>query len=119
MYRRFPSILVTFVLVLSLATVSSLAQSGRGRQLRIQQTLRGESAAPVVAEVSEIPRIDAGLSKASPMEIRRNRGLIYNDAAANEKKDDGEYHMTKGDKRAGWILLGALVLITVATIASD
>jgi hypothetical protein len=72
-----------------------------------------------VVEVSEIPRTDAGLSKAAPMELRRNRGLIYNDAAANQKKNDDDYHMTKGDKRAGWILLGMLVLITVATIASD
>ena len=119
MYRRFPSVLVTFALVLSLATVSSLAQSGRGRQLRIQQSLRGEPAAAVVAEASEIPRIAAGLSKAGPMELRRNGGLIYNDAAANQKKNDDDYHMTKGDKRAGWILLGMLVLITVATIASD
>jgi len=53
------------------------------------------------------------------MELRRNGGLIYDDAAANQKKNDDDYHMTKGDKRAGWILLGMLVLITVATIASD
>lgn len=87
MCRRCPSVLVALVLVDSLATVPALAQSGRGRRLRIQQTLSGESVAPVVAEISEVQRINGGLSKPSPVGIRRKRDLIYNDAAANRKKE--------------------------------
>jgi len=45
--------------------------------------------------------------------------LIYNGAASHQKKDDREYHMTKGDKRAGWILLGLVVLAAIGAIAGD
>jgi hypothetical protein len=45
--------------------------------------------------------------------------LIYNDAAANQKKDDGEYHMTRADKTAGWILLGFLVLEVAIIVSQD
>jgi hypothetical protein len=48
---------------------------------------------------------------------RRSR-LIYNDAATNQQKDDEDDHPNRADKRAGWILLGLLVLSTIA-MASD
>ena len=75
-----------------------------------------ESVQPTAAEADQ--KTDRGLADAPLVLSRRTKGLIYNDAAANQKKDDGEYHMTRADKRAGWILLGLLVL-EVAIIASQ
>ncbi|MGH9874285.1 MAG: hypothetical protein ACRD9S_17675 [Pyrinomonadaceae bacterium] len=118
MFRGF-SIATTLILLVAATTVSSQAQSGRGRQLRLQGLLREEAAAPTPPNVQEDRRIDSGFSKPAALEIRRNGALIYNDAASNQKKDDGEYHMTKGDKRAGWILLGLLVLGGIGQIAQE
>src|SRR5882724_7784611 len=116
MFRRCPIVLVTLTLVVAAATVTSMAQSGRGRQLRIQGALRWESDELSVAEVQDDRKPEPGFSGPLPVETRRSTALIYNDAASNQKKDDGEYHMTKGDKRAGWILLGLGVLATISMI---
>lgn len=122
MFQRYSIVLLTLVLVIASAAVTSEAQSGRGRQLRIQGTLRSESVAPEAtsAPVDQKidPKTDRSSSDSPPVLSRRTKGLIYNDAAANQKKDDGEYHMTRADKRAGWILLGFLIL-EVAIIASQ
>ena len=118
MYRRCSSVLVSLALILA-TSASAMAQSGRGRQLRIQQTLRGEVVAPPVAEAQPARRSDPIAPATATGETRRNSALIYHDASSNQKKDSGEYHMTKGDKRAGWILLGVLVLGVVVMIAND
>jgi outer membrane lipoprotein-sorting protein len=119
MFRRCFIVLFTLVLVVASTTVTSMAQSGRGRQLRIQGALRSESVAPAAAEVQDDQKLASGFSNTSAMTIRRTRGLIYADAAANQKKDDGEYHMTRADKRAGWILLGFLVLEAAILVHQD
>jgi hypothetical protein len=119
MFAKYSIVLVTLILVFAAATVPSMAQSGRGRQLRIQGTLRGESVLPPAAETQDQQKIDPVFSGTSPKETRRSGVLIYNDAAANQKKDDGEYHMTRADKRAGWILLGLAVLETISMISQD
>ena len=118
MFRRYSAVLVTLVLLIATTAVSSRAQSGRGRQLRIQGTLRNGSVAPAATEAETDQRTGGGSSEAPLVLSRRTKGLIYNDATANQKKDDGEYHMTKADKRAGWILLGVFVF-WAAIIASD
>ena len=119
MFRRYSIVLVTLVLLLASAAVTSKAQSGRGRQLRIQETLRAQSVATEATEARVDQKTERGLSESPLVLSRRTKGLIYNDAAANEKKDDGEYRMTKGDKRAGWILLGFLVLQAAIIISQD
>ena len=118
MYRR-TSVAISLALILALAAVPAMAQSGRGRQLRIQQMLPGQAevATPATAEVQPASRETSTGSAATKMPIR-NSTLIYSDASSDQKKDNGEYHMTKGDKRAGWILLGLLVLNAV-TIMQD
>ena len=118
MFRRYSMVPVVLVLVIASAAVTSTAQSGRGRQLRIQGTLRSKSVAPEPTEAEADQKTDRGFADAPLVLSRRTKGLIYNDAAANQKKDDGEYHMTRADKRAGWILLGFLVL-EVAIMASQ
>jgi hypothetical protein len=118
MFRGF-SIAVAIILLVAATTVSSQAQSGRGRQLRLQGLLRSESVAPTATNIQGDRKIDPGFSRPAAIEVRRGGALIYNDAASNQKKDDGEYHMTKGDKRAGWILLGLLVFYAIGTIAGD
>jgi hypothetical protein len=109
MFRRYSAVVVVLVLVLASTTVTSKAQSGRGRQLRIQGSLRSESVAPEPAQAETDQKSDRGSSGSPVLLSRRTKGLIYNDAKANQKKDDGEYHMTRADKRAGWILLGLFV----------
>jgi hypothetical protein len=118
MFRRYSIVPVVLVLVIASAAVTSKAQSGRGRQLRIQGVLHSESVAPEPTEAEADQKTACGFADAQLVLSRRTKGLIYNDAAANQNKDDGEYHMTRADKRAGWILLGFLVL-EVAIIASQ
>jgi hypothetical protein len=118
MFRRYSIVPVVLVLVISSAAVTSKAQSGRGRQLRIQGILRGESV-PESTEAQADLKTDRGSSDSPVVLSRRTKGLIYNDAAANQKKDDGEYHMTRADKRAGWILLGFLVLEVAIIVSQD
>jgi len=118
MFRRYSAVFVALVLVVASAAIPSQAQSGRGRQLRIQATLRRESVAPEATEMLVDQKAEGGSSIGSPILSRRTKALIYNDASANQKKDDGEYHMTRADKRAGWILLGVLIL-EMAIIASQ
>ncbi|HEX9421843.1 MAG TPA: hypothetical protein VF899_01275 [Pyrinomonadaceae bacterium] len=108
----------TLVLVVATATVS-LAQSGRGRQLRIQGAFRGESVVPLVADVEDDRKIDPRFSEPSPAETRSSTALIYKEAPSKQKKDNGENHMTKADKRAGWILLGLLVLAGISVVSQD
>jgi hypothetical protein len=119
MRRKLPIILFTLVLFAAAAPVSLRAQSGRGRQLRIQATLRGEPVAPAAVEVPDERISQPGRSTPLQAATGRRAGLIYNDAAANQKNDDGEYHMTRGDKTAGWILLGAVVLATIVILSQD
>jgi|SRR6185437_15124591 len=118
MFRRYSAVLVTLALLIATSAVSSQAQSGRGRQLRIQETLRSGSLAPEATKAETDQKTAGGSSEAPLVLSRRTKGLIYNDATANQKKDDGDYHMTRADKRAGWILLGVFVF-WAAIIASD
>jgi len=118
MYRRL-SVPISLTLILAISAVSAMAQSGRGRQLRIQQMLpdQNEVATPATAEIQPASSETGTASALTKMPVR-NSTLIYNDAASVQKKDNGDYHMTKGDKRAGWILLGVLTLVTVSLIAN-
>ena len=118
MFRRCFIVLVTLVSLVASTTVTSMAQSGRGRQLRIQGTLRSEPITPVVTDVQDDQKVKTGFSDSSAVATRRTRGLIYADAAADQKDDD-EYHMTRADKRAGWILLGFFVLETIILVNQD
>ena len=119
MFRRYSIVLVVLVLVIASAAVTSKAQSGRGRQLRIQGTLRSKLVAPEAIAAQVPQKTDRGFSDSPLVLSRRTKGLIYNDAAANQKKDDGEYHMTRADKRAGWILLGLFVLWGAIIVSED
>ena len=62
MFRRYSIVPVVLVLVIASAAVTSTAQSGRGRQLRIQGILRGESVAPESTEAQADLRTDRGSS---------------------------------------------------------
>jgi hypothetical protein len=119
MFRRYSIVLFTLVLVIASAAVTSKAQSGRGRQLRIQGTLHSESVAPEATEAQPDQKANRSSSDSAPALSRRTKGLIYQDAAANQKKDDGDYHVTRADKRAGWILLGFLILEVAIIVNQD
>jgi hypothetical protein len=119
MFRRYSIVLFTLILVIASAAVTSKAQSGRGRQLRVQRTLHSESVAPVATAAPADQKTDPGFSDSPLLLSRRTRGLIYQDAAADQKKDDGDYHMTRADKRAGWILLGFLILEVAIIVNQD
>jgi hypothetical protein len=107
------------VLVIASTAVTSKAQSGRGRQLRIQRILQSEPVAPDATEAQPDQKADRSFSDSAPALSRRTKGWVYNDAAANQKQDDGEYHMTRADKRAGWILLGLFVLWGAIIVSED
>ena len=119
MSQRYYIVLLTLVLMIASAAVTSKGQSGRGRQLRIQGTLRSEPVAPQAIEAQRDQKADRSPADSPPVLSRRTKGLIYKDAAANQKKDDVEYHMTRADKRAGWILLGFFVLQAAIIISQD
>ena len=119
MFQRYSIVLLTLVLMIASTAAPSQAQSGRGRQLRIQGTLRSESVAPEATEAQPDQKTDRSSSDSPPVLLRRTKGLIYNDATPNQKKDDGEYHMTRADKRAGWILLGLFVFWGAIIVSED
>jgi len=107
MCRRRCIVSVSLVLILVASAVSSLAQSGRGRQLRIQQTLRGEVVEPSAAESNLDLRSARGVAAMSNVETQNTRTPIYQNASRNKAKKSGQCHLT--DRNAGWILLGLLV----------
>jgi hypothetical protein len=119
MFRRYSLVFLALVLVFASAAAPLRAQSVRGLQLRIQRTLRSESDAPDATEEETDQKTDRGFSDAPLVLSRRTKGLIYNDATANQKKDEGEYHMTRADKRAGWILLGLFVFWGAIIVHGD
>ena len=67
MFRRYSIVPVVLVLAIASAAVTSKAQSGRGRQLRIQGTLRSESVAPEATEAQVPQKTDRGFPDA-PLE---------------------------------------------------
>ena len=89
--------LLILILIIATATVS-FAQSGRGRQLRIEKRLHPQTAIAIVPDAPEVSQP----SPSKPIQIKSRM--------INHADDDGLYHMTRADKRAGWILLGVLVL---------
>jgi len=106
MCRRRSIVSVSLVLILAASAVSSLAQSGRGRQLRIQQTLRGE-VVPAAAESKPDLGSARGVTAMSTGETQKTSAAIYQNGSHNKANKNGDYHLT--DKGAGWILLGLLV----------
>ena len=117
MCRRRSIVSVSLVLILTAAAVSSMAQSGRGRQLRIQQTLRGEVVVSSAAEIKPDLRNPPGVTTMSTGETQKSSALIYKHGSRNEAKKSGAYHLT--DRTAGWILLGIFVFETGVLIAND
>ena len=106
MCRRRSIVSVSLVLILAASAVSSMAQSGRGRQLRIQQTLRGEVVMPAAAE----NRPDLGSARGTAMSTvgtQKTGAAIDDNGSRNKANKNGAYHLT--DRNAGWILLGVLV----------
>ena len=104
------------VLLVTICTQFSAAQSGRGRQLRIAARLNGQTSAsdavpgnarPVAGAVSENRS-----SLSGNITNGRNARLIY-------CGDSEEHHPNRADKKAGWILLGVFALFIGAEIAND
>jgi hypothetical protein len=107
MCRRRSIVSVLLVLIMAASGVSSMGQSGRGRQLRIQQTLRGEVVVPSAAESKPDLGSARGDAAMSTGETQKTSAAIHQNGSRNKAKKSGEYHLT--DKNAGWILLGVLV----------
>ena len=114
------AVALTF-LIFAMCAQPADAQSGRGRQLRIAEKLAGEI--PAGAMVENTPKDPAartlqnGFSVSGATRDGRSARLIYRDNAAKTQTND-DYHMTKADKRAGWILLGVLAFFMVVQIAN-
>ena len=104
------------VLLVTICTQFSAAQSGRGRQLRIAERLNGQTSAS--DSIPEDARRLAG-------EVRENRsslsGKITNSRNARliYRDDSAEHHPNRADKKAGWILLGVFAFFTGVMIAND
>ena len=98
MCRRRSIVSVLLVLILAASAFSSLAQSGRGRQLRIQQTLRDDVVMPAVAE----NRPDLGSAPRAAMstgETQKTSAPIHQNGSRNKTNKSGENHLT--DRNAG------------------
>jgi len=110
--------LASGLLVLLLATICtqpSPAQSGRGRQLRIAERLNGQatssSTIPEDRRQAPVAVTENRVSISGNTTKSRNATLIY--------RDNGEgHHPNRADKRAGWILLGFLALFVGVEIAN-
>ena len=105
----------TGLLILLLAIVCTepaAAQSGRGRQLRIAERLNGQASSRAAnPEDSQKPSTTNQNKVSSSGKSSLNSTLIYH--------DNGDYHQTRADKRAGWILLGVLAFYVVLGITTD
>ena len=110
--------LATGLLVLLLATICtqpSSAQSGRGRQLRIAERLNGQTtSSPTIPEDrrrAPVAVTENRVSISGNTTKSRNATLIY--------RDNGEeHHPNRADKKAGWILLGFLAFFVGVEIAN-
>ena len=110
--------LATGLVVLLLATICtqpSPAQSGRGRQLRIAERLNGQttSSSTIPEDRRRAPVADTEnrVSISGNTTKSRNATMIY--------RDNGEeHHPNRADKKAGWILLGFLAFFVGAEIAN-
>lgn len=101
------------------------AQSGRVRQLSYAERIRADASKPLSnTDADSISQAKTGASsKASSATVNSKGGklasLVYNNNMRNQAdQSDGDYHMTKGDRTAGYILLGLVVVYTIITIAS-
>jgi hypothetical protein len=110
--------LATGLLVALLATIctqSSIAQSGRGRQLRIAERLNGQtpSNSTIPGESRQAPSAVTEKDRFSVFgRTTRNSTLIYRDSGE-------EHHPNRADKRAGWIMLGVLAFYVGVLIANS
>lgn len=110
--------LATGLMVLLLATICSQpspAQSGRGRQLRIAERLNEQTtSSPTIPEGTRrapVADTENRISISGNTTKSRNATLIY--------RDNGEeHHPNRADKKAGWILLGFLAFFVGAEIAN-
>jgi hypothetical protein len=122
------------VAILALVVTPAFAQSGRGRQLQIMQQLNPEPSVQTAEEtggntnVSDVTGVLTNPKNSSPVrginlppvQDPRSIALIYNNNAANQpNKKSGDYHVTKGDKIAGWILLGWFAAMAAIEISND
>ena len=107
MSRRSSIVSVSLVLILAASAAPSMAQSGRGRQLRIQQTLRGGVVLPSAAESEPDLGSARGGAAMSTGESQKTSAAVYGSGSRSKANKSGDYHLT--DKGAGWILLGVLV----------
>jgi len=106
MCRRRSIVSVSLVLILAASAVSSMGQSGRGRQLRIQQTLRGEVVMPAAESKPDLGSAP-GAAEMSTAETQKASAPVCQNRSRNKTNKSGENHLT--DRNAGWILLGVLV----------
>jgi hypothetical protein len=113
MFRRHLSMaLAALVALASCGGGRAYAQSGRCRPARAEGAraggLSGREAKPQagVAEETESGASESAGRGGSNVDVRKlNDGRRAQVVFA----DNGDHHMTKGDKRAGWILLGLLI----------
>ncbi len=108
--------LASRLLVLLLVAICSqpiVAQSGRGRQMRIAERLRGETpgSVPVPEETQTATVRENRFSLSGNIAKSKNARLIYH--------DDTEHHPNRADKKAGWIMLGVLAFWIGVEIAND
>lgn len=113
MTRKHLSTGLPVLLLATICTQPSAAQSGRGRQLRIAERLNGQtpSSATIPEDWRRAPATVTEKRVSISGNTTRNATLIY--------RDNGEeHHPNRADKRAGWILLGFFAFFVTAEIAN-
>jgi hypothetical protein len=108
--KHLANALLAFLLVTT-CTQPSAAQSGRGRQLRIAERLKGKTSVSVSVPQDAAAVGDNRFSVPGNITNCRNARLIYSN-------DSEEHHPNRADKKAGWILLGVFAFFIGAEIAN-
>jgi hypothetical protein len=114
MSRKYLATGLLAVLLATICTETSVAQSGRGRQLRIAERLNGPTPS-IATNPEDWPRAPTAVSEnrvSISGRTTRNSTLIYRDTGE-------EHHPNRADKRAGWIMLGVLGFYLVVLIANS
>lgn len=123
MFRKYSSLALALMLC---CVMPVAAQSGRVRQLSYAERIRADASRPLSDNATDsTSRIKTSSTAKSSLTTNNSQSgrlspLVYNNNTPNQaNQSDGDYHMTKGDRIAGYIILGYVIVTGIVWIIHD
>lgn len=123
MFKKYFVLALAASMLCAVCAMPVAAQSGRVRQLSYAKRIKADTSKPlsIIESSSQLktdarPNLATGNTRAGKLSP-----LVYNNNARNQadKSSDGNYHMTKGDRIAGYAILGYVILTGIIWIIHD